>query len=47
MSLIRIFQIALKGGEGENTPSGGGIGNFNRGGFFSADEHLTRSAFDH
>ena len=33
------------GGGLRNPPSGGG--NFTRGGFFSAGEHLRRSAFDH
>ena len=50
MSLITVFQVALKcGWVGENPPSGGEMGNFTRGGFylFSAGEHLRRSAFDH
>ena len=34
MLLIRVFQIALRGGEGENPPSGGGMRIFAKGGFF-------------
>ena len=34
MSLIRVFQIALKGGAEKIPPSGEGMGNFTRGGFF-------------
>ena len=51
MSLIRIFQIALRGGVGgwvrENPPCGGGMGNLARSGFSSVGEHLRRCAFDH
>ena len=52
MSLLRVFQIALRGvgkGEGREKPSsGGGMGNFTKAGvIFSAGEHLRRSAFDH
>ena len=52
MSLLRVFQIALRGvgtGEGREKPSsGGGMGNFTKAGvIFSAGEHLWRSAFDH
>ena len=48
MSLISVFPIALRGGGEKIPPSGGGMGNFTRRGFFLSDgEHLRRSAFDH
>ena len=34
MSLIRVFQIALRDREGGDPPSGKGMGNFTKGGFF-------------
>ena len=49
MSLITVFQVALKSGwVGEKPPSGGEMGNFTRGGFylFSVGEHLRRNAFE-
>ena len=34
MSLIRVFQVVLKDAEEKISPSGGGMGNFTRNGFF-------------
>ena len=47
MSLVRVFQIVLRCGV-ENPPTGGALGTFTRGEFFSSGgAHLRRSAFDH
>ena len=48
MSLIRVFQIVLRGGSRKSPARGEGIGTFTRGGvFLSGDVHLRRSVFDY
>ena len=44
---FRVFQIVLRGGGRNPTPSGGGMGNLLGVDFLSGGGHLRRSAFDH